>query len=171
MADLRMQARRTAEYEAELIWKTPSGEKRFENCKAVDFSDAPILFSARNPPTSPRSRRSATARGIEALIWSACSFSPKPPPGLTTPRRPTITKFCACLNPPTKSQSPASTPPWQKDFTPITPRPRIPTPSSASTRHGEFCPIPISGLVTTKNSPRCPPGLASACAPANFLRA
>jgi len=39
MGELRMQARQAAEYEAELIWKTASGEKRFENCKAVDLSD------------------------------------------------------------------------------------------------------------------------------------
>jgi curved DNA-binding protein len=37
-----MQSRQTAEYEAELIWKTPAGEKRFENCNVVDFSDGGI---------------------------------------------------------------------------------------------------------------------------------
>ncbi len=40
--DLRVQPRQTAEYAAELIWKTLDGEKRFENCRAVDFSDGGV---------------------------------------------------------------------------------------------------------------------------------
>jgi curved DNA-binding protein len=35
----RMLPRITAEYEAELIWKSPSGEKQFEHCCAIDYSD------------------------------------------------------------------------------------------------------------------------------------
>ncbi len=37
--DQRMQPRRAAQYEAELIWKGPDGEKHFENCRAIDLSD------------------------------------------------------------------------------------------------------------------------------------
>jgi hypothetical protein len=35
----RILPRITAEYEAELIWKSPTGEKQFEHCRAVDYSD------------------------------------------------------------------------------------------------------------------------------------
>lgn len=42
MAEMRTRTRQPAEYHAELIWKTQDGEKRLENCKAVDFSDLGI---------------------------------------------------------------------------------------------------------------------------------
>jgi curved DNA-binding protein len=40
--ELRIQPRQTAEYAAELIWKDATGEKRFENCRAVDCSDGGV---------------------------------------------------------------------------------------------------------------------------------
>jgi hypothetical protein len=41
-SELRMQPRKIAEYNAELIWKSSTGEKQFENCRAVDYSDGGI---------------------------------------------------------------------------------------------------------------------------------
>jgi curved DNA-binding protein len=40
--DLRIQPRQHAGYDAELIWKGPDGEKHFENCRTVDFSDGGV---------------------------------------------------------------------------------------------------------------------------------
>ncbi len=37
--DLRTELRREADYTVELIWKTESGEKRFESCRAINLSD------------------------------------------------------------------------------------------------------------------------------------
>ncbi len=40
--DHRVHPRQSAEYEAELIWKGPTGEKHFENCRTVDVSDGGV---------------------------------------------------------------------------------------------------------------------------------
>lgn len=42
--DLRTQPRRPVEFPAELIWKGPDGEKRFENCRAVDSSEGGVAI-------------------------------------------------------------------------------------------------------------------------------
>ncbi len=63
MSDLRVQARHIAGYDAELIWKTPSGERRFENCRAVDSSDGGVAVEcpAEVPVYSDIILRSETA--------------------------------------------------------------------------------------------------------------
>ena len=40
--DLRSESRREADYPVELAWKTETGEKRFESCRAINLSDVGV---------------------------------------------------------------------------------------------------------------------------------
>jgi hypothetical protein len=82
-ADLRIQPRQAAEYAAELIWKTVDGERRFENCRAVDFSDGGVAVEcpAQVPVCSDITLRAEAANPaalsqVRHCTWRRSSYLP-----------------------------------------------------------------------------------------------